>query len=345
MSQPRFPCDLPLVQAPMAGVQDGALATAVARAGGLGSLPCAMLTPERLVIELEGLKNAGVDTYNLNFFCHTQPEPDDDRERVWRDTLAPYYAEFGIDAERIKAGPVRQPFSAATLEAIRPFKPPVVSFHFGLPKAAWIEEIRSWGGQVWSSATTVEEGCWLEAQGADVVIAQGVEAGGHRGMFLTKDLATQRPTLELLRNLLQVVAVPVVAAGGLATPAKVAGALDAGAWAVQVGSAYLCCDEATTSPLHRERLRRGGAHITQLTNLFSGRPARGIVNRVMEELGPLSSRVPEFPLASTALAPLRSAAESRGRADFTPLWCGTDSSGCRSVSAAEQTQWLMSMVA
>ena len=326
----------------MAGVQDSALAIAVARAGGLGSLPGAMLTSENLVAELEAFRDAGVLTYNLNFFCHTQPVIDAERERHWRTTLAPYFREFGVDEDRIVAGPGRQPFSADTLASIRPFRPKIVSFHFGLPEVAWIEDIQAWGGQVWSTATTLEEGRWLAARGANAIIAQGQEAGGHRGVFLSTDLATQGPTLDLLRALIRELPIPVIAAGGIASPQRVQEALRSGAWAVQVGTAYLCCDEAKTSALHRAHLQSERAQVTALTNLFSGRPARGIVNRLMADLGPIGDEVPEFPLATAALAPLRAAAEAQGRADFTPLWCGTDASGCRSVSAAEQTHWLLS---
>lgn len=324
----------------MAGVQDSKLAIAVARAGGVGSLPCAMLPKEVLVAELERIQAAGISAYNLNFFCHRQPEVDAERERLWKQALEPYYREFEVDRGSIAPGPGRQPFCAQILEAIRPFRPPIVSFHFGLPERAFVDAIHAWGGQVWSTATTLEEALWLEAQGADAVIAQGLEAGGHRGMFLTEDLASQRELQSLLSDLVNALSVPVLAAGGIASPEQCRSALQRGAWAAQVGTAYLCCDEATTSDLHRAYLLDYRAHDTQVTNLFSGRPARGIVNRLMTELGPLSQETPAFPLAATALAPLRAAAEARGSADFTPLWCGGDPSGCREVSAARQTRWL-----
>jgi nitronate monooxygenase len=338
--RPAFPGRLPIVQAPMAGVQDSALAIAVSRAGGVGSLPCAMLSPERLEAELDAIQAADIAVYNLNFFCHEQPEADALCDRAWLHALAPYYRELGLEREANPAGPGRQPFSAQTLDIIRPFAPPIVSFHFGLPQRSWVEEIRSWGGQVWSSATTVEEGRWLRENGADAVIAQGIEAGGHRGMFLTEDLDSQCGTMELLHALRHELDLPILAAGGIGGPERVRRALDAGAWAVQVGTAYLCCVEAGTSRLHREMLLSARAGATELTNLFSGRPARGVRNRLMDELGPLCDQVPAFPLASAALAPLRAAAEARGRVDFTPLWCGTDASGCRRVSAAQQTHWL-----
>ncbi len=344
---------LPIVQAPMAGVQNSALTIAVAKAGGVGSLPCAMLTPDALAKELEAIRDAGVTAYNLNFFCHQQPEPDTAREAQWRQALASFYQEHGINPDEVPAGAGRLPFSEASLEVIRPYQPPVVSFHFGLPKAEWLNEIKAWGGAVWSSATTLEEALWLEAHGVDAVIVQGIEAGGHRGMFLTEDLDAQPGTEALLQAVLDAVKIPVIAAGGLASPEQVRRVLDMGAAAAQIGTAYLLCDEATTTPIHRQLLKAEAAYpgnpsrqttSTQLTNLLSGRPARGLVNRLMAELGPISDAPPEFPLATAALVPLRVAAEKQGKGDFSPLWCGTNASGCREVSAAEQTQWLASLV-
>lgn len=333
---------VPVVQAPMAGVQDSALAIAVSRAGGLGSLPCAMLTPEALELQLRAFQAAGVEVFNINFFCHQNPVPDAGREAGWRAALAPYYAEYGIDAAAVPAGGGRAPFSEDLLELIRPFRPRVVSFHFGLPKPEWLAEIQAWGGLVWSSATTVDEAIWLYEQGVDAVIVQGVEAGGHRGMFRTDDLASQRSVWELLPAVRAAIPLPLIAAGGMASPQKVAAALAAGASLVQVGTAYLRCSEALTTPIHRQWLASDAAAHTELTNLLSGRPARGIVNRLLRELGPISPLAPQFPLATAALVPLRAAAEQQGKGDFSPLWCGMDASGCREVSAAEQTLWLVS---
>jgi len=337
-----WPAALPIVQAPMAGVQDSRLAIAVARAGGVGSVPCALLTPEGLEREVTILRDSKVSVYNLNFFCHRTPEPCPAREAAWRDALKPYYAEFGLDPEAPVSGPERTPFSAECLEVLRPFAPPIVSFHFGLPRAEWVETIRAWGGAVWSSATTVDEARWLETRGVDAVIAQGIEAGGHRGMFLAEDLTGQANTRTLLKDVLEAVTVPVIAAGGIASPAHVAAYLRSGAVAVQVGTAYLLCDEALTTPVHRRALGRAGAGATEVTRLLSGRPARGIRNRLMAELEPQGEKIPAFPRAALALGPLRRAAEQQGRDDFSPLWCGTDPSGCRSVGAADQTRWLAS---
>jgi nitronate monooxygenase len=232
------------------------------------------------------------------------------------------------------------PFDARIADLIEPFKPPVVSFHFGLPSPELLARVKRWGSTVWSSATTVEEARWLEAHGADAVIAQGLEAGGHRGHFLDHDLTRQAGTFSLLPQIVQAVRVPVIAAGGIADAAGVRAALALGATAVQVGTAYLLCHEASTSALHREALQGEQAAHTALTHLFTGRPARGIVNRVMRELGPLNDAAPAFPLATAAIAPLRAAAEAQGRNDFTPLWAGQNTSGCRAVAAAELTRAL-----
>jgi nitronate monooxygenase len=332
--------DLPIVQAPMAGVQGSALAVAVSKAGGLGSLPCAMLSADALCRELEAIRAQTSQPYNVNFFCHAQPQPDAAREAAWRAALAPYYAEYGIDPGAVAAGPARLPFGAETADVLGGFKPPVVSFHFGLPSAELLGRVRSWGAKILSTATTVDEARWLEARGVDAVIAQGSEAGGHRGMFLSQDIHTQMGTLALVPQIVRSVNVPVIAAGGIADARGLAAALALGAVGAQIGTAYLLCPEATTTPLHRAALSSDAARVTAMTNVFSGRPARGIVNRVIRELGPMSPAAPAFPLAASAIAPLRAAAERTGSADFSPLWAGQNASGCKEVSAAQLTREL-----
>lgn len=335
---------LPILQAPMAGVQDHRLAVAVSEAGGLGALPAAMLTLAALRVELQALRAATSRPFNVNFFCHVQPVPDAQREAAWRQALAPFYAEAGIDAATIAAGPGRQPFSAEAWAVVAPFAPPVVSFHFGLPAPELLAAVKRSGAFVLGSATTVDEARWLEAHGADAVIAQGLEAGGHRGHFLDVDAATaltrQMGSFALLPQVVAALRVPVIAAGGIADAAGVAAALALGAAAVQIGTAYLLCPEAATSAVHRAALASEAARHTALTTLFSGRPARGIVNRVMREIGPMNPAAPAFPLATAAIAPLRQWAEQRGRGDFSPLWAGQNTSGCRAVPAGELTRAL-----
>jgi nitronate monooxygenase len=333
-----FGTELPIVQAPMAGVQGSALAIAVSNAGGLGSLPCAMLSLDAMRDELVAIQSHTANPFNVNFFCHVPPAVDAGRERTWRSALAPYYKEYGVDPDSIPAGPGRSPFTFEAAEVLAPFKPAVVSFHFGLPSAELMARVKSWGARILSSATTVDEARWLEARGVDAVIAQGLDAGGHRGMFLSDDVTTQVGTLALVPQIVQAVKVPVIAAGGIADPKGVAAVMALGASGVQVGTAYLLCPEATTSAVHRASLTSGGARHTALTNLFTGRPARGIVNRVMRELGPLSSAVPAFPLATSAIAPLRAKAEARGSGDFSPLWSGQNNGACRDIGAGDLTR-------
>jgi nitronate monooxygenase len=337
--QQRLNLQYPIIQAPMAGVQGSALAIAVATAGGLGSLACAMLTPARIGDELTAIAAATDQPVNVNFFCH-QPSPADPRrEQRWRAELAPYYREYGIDAAAIAAAPARAPFDDQTLELVQEFRPTVVSFHFGLPEPRLLDAVKATGAMILSSATTLAEARWLEHRGVDAIIAQGVEAGGHRGMFLDDDLTSQVTTFALLPQIAHAVSLPVIAAGGIANADGVAAALQLGADAVQVGTSYLLCDEATTSAVHRAALQSPDAGHTALTNRFSGRPARSIVNRLLRELGPIGE-VPPFPMAGAALTPLRVAAEAAGRGDFSSLWSGQNNSGCRQTGAAELTRAL-----
>jgi len=335
---------LPVVQAPMAGSQGSALALAVCEAGGVGSLPAATLSAEALRQELTVLSGQAKGPWNVNFFCHTPPLHDPVREQAWLDALRPLADRLGASLPVGQAVAGRAPFSGELLELIRPFRPPVVSFHFGLPDPDWVAEIKAWGSQIWSSATTVDEARWLEQRGADVVIAQGLEAGGHRGMFLTADVTTQTTLLALLPQIVRAVQIPVLAAGGVASAAGVRAALALGAAGVQVGTAFLFCPEAQTSPLHRAALASDRASHTALTNVFTGRPARGIVNRAMRQLGDgatcLSARAPAFPLAGWAMAALRSAAEDAGLDDCSPLWAGQAAPLCVPLPAAELTRSL-----
>ena len=332
--------ELPIVQAPMAGVQGHALAAAVSNAGALGSLPCAMFTMAVMRYELSALRAATTRPFNVNFFCHPPPTPNAQRQAAWRLALEPYYREFGLDPQPPVNAASRAPFSQEAAELLAQFRPAVVSFHFGLPSPELLARVRGWGAKVLSSATTVDEARWLEQQGVDAIIAQGAEAGGHRGSFLSADLTTQLGTFALVPQVVRAVNRPVIAAGGIADAAGVAAALALGAAGVQIGTSYLLCPEATTSAVHRAALQSDAAPHTALTNLFSGRPARGIVNRLMRELGPMSNLAPEFPLASVAVAPLRAHAERLGSGDFSPLWSGQNSSGCRQVPAAQMTREL-----
>jgi len=329
----------PIIQAPMAGANSAAMAIAVSRAGGLGSLPCGMLSVAAARQALERVRQQTRSPVNANFFCHTIPQPDAARDSRWQQRLSPYYAELGL-APAAAVGASRAPFDAAMCALMVELRPGVVSFHYGLPEAQLLARLKAAGAIIQASATTVEEARWLEAHGADAIIAQGLEAGGHRGMFLARDLSTQVGTLALVPQVVDAVRVPVIAAGAIADARGIVAALALGASAVQIGTAYLLCHEAEISQPFRAALRSAGDQSTVLTNVFSGRPARAIRNRLIRELGPLSSEAPPFPLAAAGTQPLRLGAEAQGSADFSPLLAGQAAALAREMSATALTQAL-----
>lgn len=294
-----------------------------------------MLTPEALRSEINVVRRATTAAFDVNFFYHEERTLDCSADQRWRATLLRYYKELDIDPRAITAAPARRPFSDEMADVVEELRPPVISFHFGLPPEQLLERVRRSGASILSTATTVSEARWLEERGVDAVIAQGIEAGGHRGMFLTEDVTTQQTTFALVPQVVDAVKIPVIAAGGIADAQTVAAALRLGAAAVQVGTAFLLCPEATTSPLHRAALQSDAARHTAITNIMTGRPARGIVNRMMTELGALRPDVPNFPHAAAAIAPLRAAAEKAGRSDFSTLCAGENAPLCLSMSASE----------
>jgi len=257
-----------------------------------------------------------------------------------RARLAPYYHELGLDVSAMAPAVNRAPFDEAMCEVVEELRPEVVSFHFGLPTPALLSRVKAAGCIVFSSATTVEEARWLEAGGCDAIIAQGYEAGGHRGMFMTDALSTQAGTMALVPQIVDAVEAPVIAAGGIADGRGVAAAFALGAAAAQVGTAYLFTPESLITELHRAALRTARSDRTALTNVFSGRPARGVMNRVMREVGPMSELAPAFPTAAGALAPLKAKAEAAGSGDFSSLWAGQGVGLGREVAARELTQKL-----
>jgi nitronate monooxygenase len=333
--------DLPILLAPMAGPGASELAIAVAEAGGLGSLPCALMDDDRIKAEFGVIRQRTAKPINLNFFCHKPARFDADREAGWRQALAPYYAEFGLDRDKVPSSD-RKSFDAERCALVEELRPEIVSFHFGLPDEALLSRVKAAGAKVMASATTVAEAKWLEQAGCDLIIAQGFEAGGHRGMFLTRDINTQIGTMALVPQVVDAVSVPVIAAGGIADGRGIVAALALGASAVQIGTAYLFCPEANVAPVHRRALREEAVDNTALTNLFTGRPARGIMNRVMREVGPISDKAPEFPLAGGALAPLRAATEASGSGDFMSLWSGQAAPLAVELPAGELTRRLWS---
>ena len=332
--------ELPIIQAPMAGATGSAMAIAVSNAGGLGSLPCAMLTPEQIRQEIATFSQASRGPLNLNFFCHRPPATDGERAIRWKQALKPYYEEVGADFGATTPVSNRAPFDEAGCVLVEDCKPAVVSFHFGLPAPELLARVKASGAKVLSSATTVEEARWLEAHGCDAIIAMGYEAGGHRGMFLSDDLTTQIGTLALVPQVADAVKVPVIAAGGIGDARGVVAAFALGASAVQLGTAYLFCPEAKVSAAHRQALHSAQASDTALTNLFTGRPARCINTRIMRQLGPMSPLAPAFPLAGGALMPLRAISEPQGKSDFSNLWAGQALRLGQALPAAELTRQL-----
>src|SRR5712691_3064916 len=305
-----FNIELPIVQAPVAGAMDWELAVAAAEAGALASLPCAMLNADQVREQMAKIRARTKKPVNLNFFCHTPPVLNNAREARWRERLAPYYRELAIDPAAPVPSSNRTAFNSIMCDIVEETKRDVVSFHFGLPEAGLLQRLKAGRFLVMSSATTAAEARWLEARGVDAVIAQGNEAGGHRGIFLSDDIATQAGTFAL------------------------------GAAGVQIGTAYLWCPEAKISAPHRAALKSARDDGTALTNLMTGRPARGIINRLMREVGPISDVAPEFPLAAGALAPLRAKAEAQGSGDFSPLWAGQAASLGRDMPAGQLTKAL-----
>jgi nitronate monooxygenase len=335
-----FKIEFPIVQAPMAGVQDADIMIGAATGGALPSLPCAMLSPEKAREQINIVRQRVATPVNLNFFCHRAVEPDPRAEQAWRRRLTPYYREYGLDADAAIPFANRAPFDAAMCELVEELKPEIVSFHFGLPDAALLKRVKAAGCLVMSSATIVREAIWLEEHGADVIIAQGAEAGGHRGMFLTDNIAEQPGTFALVPQVVDAVRVPVIATGGIADGRGIAAAFALGAAGVQIGSAYLRCPESKVIASARTALAQARDDSTVITNVMTGRPARGLVNRVMREVGPISPDAPAFPHAATGLAPLKGAAEKLGKIDFTNLWAGQAVRLGREMPAAELTRAL-----
>ncbi|ANY77483.1 2-nitropropane dioxygenase [Microvirga ossetica] len=338
--QDLFQIELPIIQAPMAGSVGSEMVIAVAEAGGLGSLPCAMLNPEQMRAEIGIIRQRTSQPINLNFFCHQPPQADPTRENAWKQRLESDYLELGLDPQAPVPAAARSPFDSTMCDLVEEFKPQVVSFHFGLPERSLLDRVRATGAKIISSATTVHEARWLEDQGCDAIIAQGYEAGGHRGVFLTDEISTQAGTMALVPQVVDAVKVPVIAAGGIADARGIVAAFALGASAVQIGTAYLFCPEAMVSLLHRDALKRAKDNDMVLTNVFTGRPARGIVNRIVREVGPMSDLAPEFPLAAGALVPLRAKAEAAGSGDFSPLWSGQAAALGREIPAGDLTRQL-----
>jgi len=325
--------EFPIVQAPMAGAGGVELCIAAIRGGALGSLPCALLSPGQVRTQVAEVRAKVDGPLALNFFCHQMPKQADDG--AWRALLKPYYEEFGVEPGN--GGALRLPFDEEMCRVVEELRPPVISFHFGLPERALLDRVKSTGAIVIGNATTVDEAEWLEQRGADAIIAQGFEAGGHTGRFLGSDSAEAMGLFALLPQVVDSVSVPVIAAGGIADDRGIAAAFTLGASGVQLGTAYLHTPEARISDVHRDRLRDGR---TIFTNLLTGGLARGVHGRLVDELGPVRTEAPPYPLASAALAPIRAAAEKRGEYGFGPMWAGQSAPLGEALPATELTRKL-----
>jgi nitronate monooxygenase len=332
--------ELPIIQAPMAGLASSDMVVAVSQVGGLGSLACALLSVQQARKELETIRLRTPRPINANFFCHQPPRYDRTRQMNWRRRLDAYYIQLQADDNSSMPNSALAPFDDKMCDLVVEFHPEVVSFHFGLPEKNLLLRIGRTGAKILSTATSVDEARWLEDQGCDAIIAQGFEAGGHRGMFLKDDVSTQVGTMALVPQVVDAVKVPVIAAGGIADARGILAAFALGAAAVQIGTAYLHCPEAQVGQLFRQALKNAKDNETVITNVFTGRPARAVVNRLTREVGPMSDVAPEFPLAAATLAPLRAKSEMAGSADFTPIWLGQAARLGRELPAAELTKQL-----
>ena len=334
-----FGVEHPIIQAPMANATAVDMAVAVAETGALCSYPCAALADDKIGEGVATIRARTTKPINLNFFCHQPAAEDAERDAAWLNKLAPYYAELGADTPKVPLKASIVPFTAATCAVVEELKPQVVSFHFGLPEAALIARVKKAGCKIISSATTLREALYLAEHGADAIIAQGSEAGGHRGMFLETDIATQIGTLALVQQIVEAVQQPVIAAGGIGDGRSIVAAIVLGAAGVQIGTAYLCCPEATTSASHKTALGAPGRE-TVITNVLSGRPARSILTRFVREQGPINAAVPTYPNATPALAPLRAKAEAKGSGDFSLLWSGQGAPPPTGIGAGDLTRKL-----
>jgi nitronate monooxygenase len=322
----------PIVQAPMSGFSSPALVAAVSNAGALGSLGCATLATQTARDQVEEIRRASNQPFNLNFFVHPAPRIDAGLAHRVRARLSTYYDEFG-------AGSVPEPsvpfphFDQERLQLVLDLRPRVVSFHFGLPPGDGLKRIKQTGAVVLSSATTVDEARKLEAQGADAIIAQGFEAGGHRGTFTEGDGAGLIGTMALVPQVVDAVRVPVIAAGGIADGRGIAAAFALGASGVQIGTAFLGCPEAVVPAIHRNALHRASDEDTRLTRAFTGRSARALRNRFIDEMK--DSDVLDFPAQVSLTRPLFQAQSEEARMAFLPLWAGQAAPLVRDLPAAK----------
>ena len=325
----------PIVQAPMANVAGVELCVAASRGGALGSLPCGQVSVDRAREQVADVREQVEGPVNLNFFCFEMPAPVDDNR--WYNVLLPYYLKFG--AAEPPAAALRIPFDETYCALIEELKPEVVSFHFGLPDERLLERVQAAGAVVIGCATTVAEAIFLEQCGVDAIIAQGFEAGGHSGSFIGSDPREALGLFALLPQVLAAVSVPVIAAGAISDGRGIAAALTLGASAVQVGTAYLRSGEVYLPEGHKDALL---SRNTIMTNIYSGGLARAVRGRLIDEIGPIRSEAPPYPLAGAASMPLCRAALEQHDYEFMPSLAGQNASLSEDLPAEELTRKLAS---
>lgn len=330
----RLGLQYPIIQAPMAGTSTPGLAATVSNAGGMGSLGLGNLSVEAARKQIRQLQQLTDKPFNINFFCHADDPADAARDHNWLKRLQPWFAEFAAQPPaQLDKGYGSFIGNRAMLDMLLEERPPVVSFHFGLPDADAIAALQQAGIFLMGCATSLEEACMIEAAGLDAVIAQGYEAGGHRGLFDPK----QESGLlldDLLAQLKDTIELPVVATGGLMDGKDISRVLAAGASAAQLGTAFISCPESAAPQAYRDQLLSDNAQETAVTAIFSGRPARGMVNRSHREIGPYAAELAGYPQAYSAAKALHAAAVAKGSHDFAPYWAGTSAHRSRALPAA-----------
>ncbi|QOY94557.1 nitronate monooxygenase [Massilia sp. UMI-21] len=327
----------PIIQAPMAGISTPALAAAVSETGGLGSIAIGTSSVPQARAAIAAVRDQTSRPFNVNVFAHAPAQSDPAREAAWLDWLRPHFARFGAEPPAALSEIYRsflddEAMFALLLEA----RPAVVSFHFGLPPQAWIDALKAAGITLFATATSLDEALRIEAAGIDVIVAQGIEAGGHRGIFDPSSPDPALPTFDLLEQLRANLALPLVAAGGIMDGRHIRSAFRHGASAVQMGSAFIACPESMAPPHHRALIARGGSLQTVLSPVISGRPARGIVNRLFTEVGAAGHPpLPDYPIAYDAAKALHAAAAGKGSQEYSVNWGGVNFAQARAMPAAE----------
>ena len=318
-------CDLlgivhPIIQAPMAGASTPEMAVAVANAGGMGSLGCAMQTVDQVAQDMLQIRQHTNRAINLNFFVHPAPQANSKTADAAQKRLESWYETLDAD-DMPEAVETHFPFDAAMCDTVIRLAPKVVSFHFGLPDAAMIEALKNAGIVILSSATSEAEAIYLEENGADAIIAQSYEAGGHSGWFLPRGTAEVAGTMTLVPRIVDAVRVPVIAAGGIADGRGIAAALILGAAGVQIGTAFLATPECMASQTHKNALLSASGDGTMMSKAFSGRRARTIVNNYASEMAEVTDW-PDFPIMNTLTGPIRKASVKADKPDAIALWSG-----------------------